>query len=323
MSTLRLAAGLVRILHAYTLRYTMAGSITRESLPTTQPYAIHTPQPPPLLRPVQVALRGADVTVQSPTPCYQSYPCLSRDIYGFACACLPTHVRPTCSEQPLHAEPDDVRTFQTATTGLHVRVFRGDADQLSHVDGTNRKTRAAEFRFSLLFKGPFARASRERWKRRNRYSLMSRSRDFALRTSCSERISKYGRHPNYQRVVLVHRYLTRFSRRSCQGPSNVPRLPQVSAGGDLRHSAPLRTSDIIICHYKPYIIRHNLDLPVEHACARLDSLAAARPSSRTKPCLFRCGEAAAYRTGLVQRSVTAVRHQLCQHKFLRECSLPF
>ena len=61
MSTLRLAAGLVRTLHAYTLRYTMAGSITRESLPTTQPYAIHTPQPPPLLRPVQVALRGADV----------------------------------------------------------------------------------------------------------------------------------------------------------------------------------------------------------------------------------------------------------------------
>lgn len=182
----------------------MAGSITRESLPTTQPYATHTPQPPPLLRPVQVALRGAHVTVQSPTPCYQSYPCLSRNTqYGFACACLPTHVRPTCSEHPLHAEPDDVRTFQTATTGLHVRVFRGDADQLSHVDGANRKTRAAEFRFSLLFKGPFARASRERWKRRNCYSLMSRSRDFALRTSCSERISKYGRHPNYQRVVVV------------------------------------------------------------------------------------------------------------------------
>ena len=123
--------------------------------------------------------------------------------YGFACACLPTHVRPTCLEQPLHAEPDDVRTFQTAATGLHVRVFRSDADQLSHVDGANRKTRAAEFRFSLLFKGPFARASRERWKRRDRYSLMSRSRDFALRTSCSERISKYGRHHNYHRVVVV------------------------------------------------------------------------------------------------------------------------
>jgi hypothetical protein len=83
---------------------------------------------------------------------------------------LPTHVRPAPppSAQSLHAEPDDVRTFQTAVTGLHVRLFRHDADRLSHVARANRKIRTAEFRFSLLIKGPFARASQERWKRRDR-----------------------------------------------------------------------------------------------------------------------------------------------------------
>ena len=118
----------------------------------------------------------------SSTPrCPQSHLCLRKCAFACACPPTPTHVRPApSSAQSLHAEPDDVRTFQTAATGLQVRVFRSDADQLSHVDGANRKTRTAEFRFSLLFKGPFARDGQERWKRRDRYSLIPRSRDLNL-----------------------------------------------------------------------------------------------------------------------------------------------